>query len=48
LARPVTLLGPLVIVLFIDRFQIQPEERALFARFDEAYAAYRRTVRRWL
>ena len=39
------------IVLFIaymNRFQIVPEERALQARHGEAYAAYRRVVRRWL
>jgi protein-S-isoprenylcysteine O-methyltransferase Ste14 len=35
-------------VLFINRFQIRPEERALTAKFGEAYSAYRRSVRRWL
>jgi protein-S-isoprenylcysteine O-methyltransferase Ste14 len=41
------LLVPLY-VLYISRFQIQPEERALLARFGEQYAAYQREVRRWL
>ena len=35
-------------IAFVDRFQIRPEERALHARFGEAYEAYRREVRRWL
>jgi protein-S-isoprenylcysteine O-methyltransferase Ste14 len=35
-------------VMYIDRYQIDPEERALTARFGDAFAAYRRRVRRWL
>jgi protein-S-isoprenylcysteine O-methyltransferase Ste14 len=35
-------------LLYIGRFQIAPEERALAAAFGEAFAAYRRKVRRWL
>jgi protein-S-isoprenylcysteine O-methyltransferase Ste14 len=35
-------------VLFINRFQIRPEERALTAKFGDQYSAYLRTVRRWL
>ncbi|WP_411852719.1 methyltransferase family protein [Stenotrophomonas sp. LGBM10] len=34
-------------VLFVSRFQIQPEERALARRFPE-HALYCRQVRRWL
>jgi protein-S-isoprenylcysteine O-methyltransferase Ste14 len=41
-------LGPVVFVLYITRFQIQPEEQALTKRFGEPYLAYRRHVRRWL
>ena len=37
-----------VFVMYIDRYQIDPEERALAARFGDAFAAYRRRVRRWL
>jgi protein-S-isoprenylcysteine O-methyltransferase Ste14 len=48
LASPVALLGPVAFVLFVDRFQIRPEERLLTARFGTAYEAYRRSVRRWL
>ncbi len=43
-----TLPGPLAFVLYINRFQIAPEERALAARFGATYAAYRSAVRRWL
>lgn len=35
-------------VWLITRFQIAPEERALEARFGEAYLDYKRKVRRWL
>jgi protein-S-isoprenylcysteine O-methyltransferase Ste14 len=35
-------------IAYMNRFQIAPEERALQARHGEAYAAYRRVVRRWL
>ena len=40
--------GPLVFVVYITRFQILPEERALRARFGSAYQAYCTRVRRWL
>jgi protein-S-isoprenylcysteine O-methyltransferase Ste14 len=38
----------LLFPLFITRFQILPEERALAARFGAEYAAYCAKVRRWL
>lgn len=42
------LLGPLAFVLYINRFQIEPEERVLSAMFGLDYAAYKSRVRRWL
>lgn len=48
LGQGVTLAGPLLWGLWIDRLQIVPEERALQARFGEAYAGYCQRVRRWL
>jgi hypothetical protein len=42
------LVGPVVFVLFITRFQIVPEERVMLAKFGAEYGAYRDTVRRWL
>jgi protein-S-isoprenylcysteine O-methyltransferase Ste14 len=35
-------------VLYLNRFQICPEERALAARFGDEFAAYQAKVRRWL
>ncbi|MFB5854416.1 methyltransferase family protein [Stenotrophomonas maltophilia] len=48
LQSPVALLAVPLFVLYITRLQIVPEERALSARFPEAYAAFRQRVRRWL
>ncbi len=42
------LLGPVAFVLYTNRFQILPEERALTALFGGSYAAYQARVRRWL
>jgi protein-S-isoprenylcysteine O-methyltransferase Ste14 len=48
LAHPAAFLLALVFPLYITRFQILPEERALAARFGTDYVAYRARVRRWL
>ncbi|WP_323976077.1 methyltransferase family protein [Aeromonas hydrophila] len=40
-------LGPLLLWGWLSRWQIVPEERALQARFGDAYADYCRWVRRW-
>ena len=42
------LFGPLAFVLYINRFQIVPEERVLSATFGDSYSAYTSKVRRWL
>ena len=42
------LVGPVAFVLYINRFQITPEERTLEAMFGTAYAEYNGRVRRWL
>lgn len=36
-----------VFCAYLTRFQIEPEERAMAARFGAQYAAYRARVRRW-
>jgi len=48
LASPWALAGPIAFVLYIGRFQIAPEERALSELFGSEYAQYRAKVRRWL
>lgn len=42
------LLAAAVFFLWITRWQILPEERALLERFGDDYRAYRARVRRWL
>lgn len=37
-----------VFILYLNRFQILPEERALASRFGEEFTAYQSKVRRWL
>ncbi|MFC6671154.1 methyltransferase family protein [Marinobacterium aestuariivivens] len=37
-----------VFVLYLNRFQIEPEERALGRIFGESFADYCRRVRRWI
>jgi protein-S-isoprenylcysteine O-methyltransferase Ste14 len=40
--------GPVLFALYITRFQIIPEERALERLFGESFAQYKKRVRRWL
>src|SRR5690554_1478681 len=35
-------------ILYMNRFQIIPEEKALFGHFGNAFSAYSKRVRRWL
>ena len=37
-----------IFVAYINRFQITPEERALSAKFGEAFSIYTQEVRKWL
>ncbi len=48
LAAPLTLAGVVVFVLFIQRFQIIPEERAMARLFGEHFITYKSRVRRWI
>ncbi|MDP1931673.1 MAG: isoprenylcysteine carboxylmethyltransferase family protein [Gammaproteobacteria bacterium] len=48
LGEPLAFIGVPVFVLFITRFQILPEERALTALFGAEFERYCTTVRRWL
>lgn len=43
-----SLVGPVLFALYITRFQIVPEERALDGLFGAPFAEYRQRVRRWL
>jgi protein-S-isoprenylcysteine O-methyltransferase Ste14 len=48
LAAPWALLGTLGFILYMNRWQITPEERALEALFGAEFARYKSKVRRWL
>lgn len=46
--NPWLLAGPLAFGLYMNRFQIRPEERMMAAKFGADYAAYKSRVRRWI
>lgn len=48
LANPLVLFGWPAFVLYMNRFQIAPEESALTKRFGAEYTTYAGRVRRWL
>jgi protein-S-isoprenylcysteine O-methyltransferase Ste14 len=48
LSAPWALVGALAFVLYMNRFQIAPEERVLSAMFGTGYSTYKARVRRWL
>jgi protein-S-isoprenylcysteine O-methyltransferase Ste14 len=48
LSSPYTFIGALIFILYINRFQIQPEERALTTLFGSEFESYRLEVKRWL
>ena len=48
LANPFSLVLAFGFVVYLTRFQIMPEERALETLFGEDYLAYKTRVRRWL
>ncbi|WP_258870864.1 MULTISPECIES: isoprenylcysteine carboxylmethyltransferase family protein [unclassified Wenzhouxiangella] len=48
LAAPWALLGPALYVVWMTRFQIIPEERALAEQFGADYLDYCRRTRRWV
>lgn len=48
LGNPISLLCSVGFILYMNRFQIQPEEKALTLLFGDSYEAYTQQVRRWL
>jgi protein-S-isoprenylcysteine O-methyltransferase Ste14 len=48
LSNVLALLSLPAFVLYMNRFQISPEERVLASQFAQDYAEYRARVRRWL
>lgn len=48
LSNAAALIGPVAFVLYMNRFQISPEEKALSALFGAEFSAYKSRVRRWL
>lgn len=41
-------IGPVLFVIYINRFQIAPEERVMDSKFGNDYSDYKNKVRRWL
>ena len=48
LANAAALAGPLLFALYVTRFQILPEERALATKFGPEFDAYKIRTRRWI
>ncbi|KDM91113.1 methyltransferase family protein [Photobacterium galatheae] len=48
LQSPFLFFGVIAFILYMNRFQILPEERAMIQCFGEKYLRYQMTVRRWL
>jgi protein-S-isoprenylcysteine O-methyltransferase Ste14 len=48
LANALSLVLVPAFVAYMNRFQIAPEERVLSEKFGEAFAAYKKKVRRWV
>jgi protein-S-isoprenylcysteine O-methyltransferase Ste14 len=48
LANALALLAAAAFVLYLNRFQIMPEEKALTTRFGPEFSAYCAKVRRWI
>ena len=48
LSNALAFLAPPGFVLYMNRFQIEPEEKALTRLFGQAFVAYRTQVRRWI
>lgn len=48
LSNALAILGLPVFVIYMNHFQIRPEERALRTRFGEVFVAYQNVARRWL
>ncbi len=48
LAHALAFVGLPVFVLYMNRFQIQPEERAMLSAFGDDYRDYLHSVRRWI
>jgi protein-S-isoprenylcysteine O-methyltransferase Ste14 len=48
LAELSSLAGVIFFVLYINEFQIKPEERFMFEKFGDNFTSYKSQVRRWL
>jgi protein-S-isoprenylcysteine O-methyltransferase Ste14 len=48
LSHPLSFVALPLFVVYMNRFQIRPEERILHKKFGETFVAYSRAVRRWL
>ncbi|WP_420575504.1 methyltransferase family protein [Ekhidna sp.] len=48
IGNPLSLIGVIFFIWYLDRFQVRPEEEALKKHFGEEFEQYRENVRRWM
>ncbi len=48
LSSPSCIIGIIFFIIYLNRFQIETEERILTDKFGEQYKSYLKSVRRWL
>ena len=48
LESPLQMIGPIFFALFINYFQIKPEERVMLEKFGDEFEQYKSKVRRWI
>ena len=48
LSNLLCLIGPIFLLIYLNRFQIEPEEKAMEKLFGDTYISYKIRIRRWI